>query len=316
MVSSRTHWFKLFAILFSWLPIILFPKRVIARGIIAANIGLFWRKILPIKVIYDGRGAVDAEWNEYDLGINDSIKKRSFDWEKEAIIKADFRIAVSNKLVTHWREKYQYKGIQHSVIPCTYNESVIVVDKSFQQKQEKIWGLSNKDIVLIYAGGKDPWQSVDLLDSLLFKVLEINEKIKVIFLTKPEIKQLNIFKKFQQRVFQIWVAPEKVYSMLSLADYGLLIRENSETNKVSSPTKFGEYLAAGLKVIISENIGDYSQNVKDNELGFLLSSNSSEEVFKNLKKTLPEEKNELVKYALENLTKNSKIKSYSRVLNC
>ena len=52
-------------------------------------------------------------------------------------------------------------------------------------------------------------------------------------------------------------------------DYGLIIRDESITNQVSSPVKFAEYLYAGLKIIISSNIGDYSKFVLDNDCGFL-----------------------------------------------
>ncbi|MCX6312806.1 MAG: glycosyl transferase, partial [Bacteroidetes bacterium] len=43
----------------------------------------------------------------------------------------------------------------------------------------------------------------------------------------------------------------------------------------ASPVKFAEYLAAGLEVIISENLGDYSKYVIENNVGMILSSNPS-----------------------------------------
>ncbi|HXP48650.1 MAG TPA: hypothetical protein VN922_01785, partial [Bacteroidia bacterium] len=40
----------------------------------------------------------------------------------------------------------------------------------------------------------------------------------------------------------------------------------------SSPVKFAEYLAVGLPVIISENIGDYSAFVSEKNCGSLVNS--------------------------------------------
>jgi len=56
---------------------------------------------------------------------------------------------------------------------------------------------------------------------------------------------------------------------LIVGDYGLLIRENSVTNQVASPVKFAEYLACGLKVIISEDLGDYTKLSSQKNWGYV-----------------------------------------------
>ena len=48
------------------------------------------------------------------------------------------------------------------------------------------------------------------------------------------------------------------------------MRHDSITNRVSSPVKFGEYLQAGLKILISNHIGDYSRLVQENKLGLVI----------------------------------------------
>jgi hypothetical protein len=65
-----------------------------------------------------------------------------------------------------------------------------------------------------------------------------------------------------------------VKDYLSISDYGILIREYSVTNKVASPTKFAEYLNAGLKVIISPEIGDFSAMVDKYNLGYVYHENN------------------------------------------
>src|SRR4030042_1420126 len=42
------------------------------------------------------------------------------------------------------------------------------------------------------------------------------------------------------------------------ADVGLLLRENSLTDRVASPVKFAEYLRCGLPVILTPYVGDFS----------------------------------------------------------
>ena len=76
--------------------------------------------------------------------------------------------------------------------------------------------------------------------------------------------------------------PESVYTLaevnhenvpleLSKADIAIMIRKDDPVNAVSSPTKFGEYLAAGLPVIMTDSIGDYSKLVEKNDLGLCFS---------------------------------------------
>ncbi|MEE3328829.1 MAG: hypothetical protein VX252_15935, partial [Myxococcota bacterium] len=50
----------------------------------------------------------------------------------------------------------------------------------------------------------------------------------------------------------------------------LLLREVHPVNQVSSPTKFGEYLASGVPVIATNGISDFSAWILEHEVGFTL----------------------------------------------
>jgi len=51
----------------------------------------------------------------------------------------------------------------------------------------------------------------------------------------------------------------------------LLLRKSHPVNYVASPTKFGEYLAAGVPVIATEGIGDTSDLIKNENIGIIIS---------------------------------------------
>ena len=78
--------------------------------------------------------------------------------------------------------------------------------------------------------------------------------------------------KYSNKVKQLWCNEADVFNYLSLADYGILLREDTWTNRVASPVKFAEYLNAGLDVIISDNVGDFSKMVVDMNCGFIYNS--------------------------------------------
>ena len=315
-LCSKLNWHPLFAILFIWIPFFFQVKKVLGRGIISTNVALIWSKFLNLRVVYDGRGAVNAEWNEYNLGFTNLIKQKSFDWEKNCVLNSDFRISVSNKLIEYWGEKYNYYKSDHVIVSCTFSEENLKINLKLQNQKLKEWSFDSNDIIAVFSGGKDPWQSMESLTSIMEKWLINNKNLKIIFLTSPEIKENEIFKKYPDRVFQDWISPKNVFSILKLADYGILIRDENITNKVASPTKFAEYLVAGLKLIISENIGDYSIAVKTNGLGIILNENMNEKSEFLLVKPSLKDKQKSSSFAQEKLSRSSNIDNYKRIVNC
>jgi len=250
-------------------------NKIIARGPFAASLALSLKKIGIIKwVCFDSRGASAAEMNEYNVTDNKKIKKNIFLIEKNAVTHSDFRMAVSHELVKYWRDAFEYNIEKHVVIPCTLNSHIFknYPPPSFINKNRNEMGFSNEDIVLAYSGSSAGWQSLKLLDEFLHAQMKQNKKIKVILLLKSLPANMKIMEEYKNRIVCKWLNEDKVPVILSCCDYGILIREKSVTNKVSSPVKFAEYLACGLKIIISGEIGDYSEFVTRHECGFVLSN--------------------------------------------
>jgi hypothetical protein len=65
-------------------------------------------------------------------------------------------------------------------------------------------------------------------------------------------------------------AHHEINAYLNAADVGLLIREPHLLNAVACPTKFGEYAVTGLPVILTAQIGDCSDYVRDQYEGLVL----------------------------------------------
>ncbi|HSY76550.1 MAG TPA: glycosyl transferase, partial [Bacteroidia bacterium] len=137
----------------------------------------------------------------------------------------------------------------------------------------------------VYSGSSAGWQSFKMLDEVISKAFAQNPSLKLLMLSKTGTEK-TLSGKFPGRIMQKWLGEDEVQIYLQAADYGLLVREKSATNEVSSPVKFAEYLAAGLPVIISEHIGDYSQFVEEKNCGILV--NKIE--WSNLKRSSVEDK--------------------------
>ncbi len=93
-----------------------------------------------------------------------------------------------------------------------------------------------------------------------------------------------------------------------LCDYGLLLREKSITNKVASPVKFAEYLYAGLRVLISPEIGDYSEMVSYYNLGHVV--NSAKELTSLELNWSSEQERGLHRFALDNLSFENRVDDF------
>lgn len=286
-------------------------RSVIARNVLAARIALRLKSILKLKVCFDGRGAIAAEWNEYQVVPLQEWKNSIHTWEKSVVLNADFRIAVSEELVKYWNERYGYSENKHVVIPCTLNTSFrpeILKQEEIENARKKM-KFDADDIVLVYSGSTAGWQSFDLLQGFLQKIINNNKNIKVLFLSEKDKNVDQLKAEFPDKIFQTFVKHSEVSGILKSCDIGILIREKSVTNQVASPTKFAEYLSAGLPVIISEGIGDYTSFVKQNDCGWVLDESPLQ-----LNRLNISERNRLLQLVNDHFTKKSHNASYTNLI--
>lgn len=224
-----------------------------------------------VRVVYDGRGAHKAEVQEYfseKYGWSSRKIKKEISYERESVLNTDYRISVSFNLIKYWQDEYHYDGTNHVVVPCTLSEDFLnVLSEAEIEKVRTLLGYNNEDIVFVYSGSVAGWQSFSVLEDYIKNILENNKSAKVLFLSKIDLKTLSTYYTYKDRLAQKWLAPDQVFSILSACDYGLLLREESKTNEVAAPVKFAEYLSAGLPVLISSDIGDYSTFIAENNCG-------------------------------------------------
>lgn len=291
------------------LNVIYRPSAIIGRSVLATLLALKVRKS-STKVVYDGRGAIAAEWNEYKVVTDENMVAQISNMEKEAINKSDFRIGVSHHLIAHWNDSFEYNLPDHVIIPCTLSRVYenIVISKERISESRQLLGLKEDDVVFVYSGSIAGWQSFDLLFDFVKPLLLKSESNKLIFLSSLDKNITTLIDLFPKQVFCKKVSPAEVPNYLLAGDFGLLIREFSITNQVASPVKFAEYLACGLHPIISENLGDYSSFVKEHSVGSLYKE------FKTVEKPSLASKVKLNDIAMKHFSKSSLFSEYKRLI--
>lgn len=289
------------------------PSGAIGRGIYATALALRMRdRGLLAQVCFDARAAYGAEWEEYRVVDDDRLVRESGLLEQEVIFKADLRMAVSEALVQHWRERFGYAAARHLVIPCTLGRSV---EQGLERKRNglrKELGWSDEDTVLVYSGTAVGWQSLELAEPVVQEWLGRDARHKLLFLTTPHPVVDRLRQQFPGRVALRWLDHRAVSAVLQDCDMGLLLREDRITNRVASPTKFAEYLSAGLPVLISPHVGDFSALVEQEGLGQVLLAGESIA----LEKPGAAEVARLMRFARERFSKDRFGQAYALIKEC
>ncbi len=225
---------------------------VICRNAFAADLALRARKLLrrDISVCLDGRGALAAEQAEY--GVHPAYDAAAVERvEQRAVVRSDARIAVTEQLVHYWRDRFGYRENRHVVIPTTLSEqwTSTAPEQATRDRLRAKLGIRDDDVLFLYAGSNSPWQGIDMLLEQAETGLRACARTRFLFLAEGTPRMDRLSAESGGRFRQMSVQPREVRNWMQAADYGLLLRPHTTTNEVAFPTKYAEYLSAGLMVI-------------------------------------------------------------------
>jgi glycosyltransferase involved in cell wall biosynthesis len=254
-----------------------------ARGAFSGKVAAVMKKFYKnIKFLYDIRGDVAAEYKYHALntGVSEEEIERKlnkdFKYQKYVTDHADHFNCVSHVLKSRVLKSYEIPPENVNVVPCLADHKKFYFDEKIRSENRRLMGFDNK-FVFIYSGGVGAWHCTDKVFELMSRLLPMNEKNYFVMLTPALHEAKTLAEKFlREGTYSIRSVPhDQVPLYLMSSDMGILLRENHPLNQVAAPTKFAEYLMSGLPLIISENIGDYSNFVRDRKLGIVVDNNAS-----------------------------------------
>jgi len=291
IIKVVARYFKFFFALFYFLYITMKNEKVVVhlRKQSPKPFNLL-KKIFPNKLRYiieiEGDFESEIEYlsskrNEYKNGFYDQIvsgmKKSSLVLE-EQFSKADGIFVVTNELKQLYVNRYKKYDLKNKihVIPTGFDNTKFYPDDSLRDIFRKKYKLEEKFVMIFTGNVFYSWQNIKR--SLeVFNILkkEVYPNIYFIMLISKEdhnivkefIENLNIKKK---DYLLTNVSHEEVNGFLNASDLGILLRENHMLNKVASPGKLGEYLSAGLNVLTTKHIGNYSKKMQEDNIGILI----------------------------------------------
>lgn len=166
-------------------------------------------------------------------------------------------ICVTDAMRIHYQKKYKwFKGtfLIYNIVP--ENLKVITSNTTNSIKEE-----NREKIQILYSGGAQAWQNVDLMIQFIKK----NESPKIHYTILTGDKSIFKDKVIENNISLDSITitsrnPSDLWKDYIAADYALILRDENIVNKVACPTKLIEYLYYGLiPIVLSEEIGDYKK---------------------------------------------------------
>jgi glycosyltransferase involved in cell wall biosynthesis len=252
------------------------PVRIVhAHNLYSAALALSARRLYGYKVILDYHGRIPEEYVYLGKGGEPS-RKALERLERWAVTNADHVIAVSNRLRDYLCERYRIPLAKFSVIPCCADATSFHWEPQRRNAQRHALGLEGR-FICTHLGSFFEWYEPQLL-------LESFEQIRstvpqahllVITGTAPGVRDY-LGQRLPAGAFSVITATHAdVPALLNASDVGFLLLRSSPNIKTSSPAKFSEYLNCGLPVLITPDVGDFSDLVAEQKVGHVVRSGST-----------------------------------------
>jgi glycosyltransferase involved in cell wall biosynthesis len=242
-----------------------------AEALYCTRIGLLLKQQIPgLRVIFDCHGTSPEE--ERMGGAHPARVKAMQEWEYRALTESDLNIFVSEAMLRFYLKEYELRSLPHIAVPCC------VAEERFPATDvPSPVPVPGNRLVFAYAGTMAAWQCGDEMIRLFAQLQEKAEDALLLLLApqgdhKKVRDNMVKYRISEAKVLLADLPHDQVAPALQRAHAGLLLRRTTPVNQVASPTKFGEYLAAGIPVILTEGIGDFSEMSTSQRLGLVLNS--------------------------------------------
>ena len=200
------------------------------------------------KTIYWAQGISEESKMSGQCNLIYQIKSFA---EKTAVRRSTLLILVSERMKTHFSEKYKYMGDNYFIMPC------------FNKELYPQWDLKQfASPKFVYAGSASIWQaSEQMLDTYAQVEQSIPNASLTILSNQKEIFEKKINERGIKNYTIKYVSLDNLDAELLKYKYGFLLRENHIVNNVATPTKMNSYLASHLIPIYSTAVQDFNDNI-------------------------------------------------------
>jgi glycosyltransferase involved in cell wall biosynthesis len=246
------------------------PLRLVhAHNLYSAALALSLRWRFGYKVLLDYHGRIPEEY--VFLGKGGPSSRHALELlERWCVTRADHVAAVSNKLADYLIGRYPVSPDTVSVIPCCADASIFKWSPERRAALRASMSLSNK-FVCVHLGSFVEWYDPDSIADAFRQIQARTDSHLLVITHDTERAQAYLSAHFPSHAYTVRSATHaETPDLLNASDLGLLLLRSSPNIKTSSPVKFAEYLNSGLPVLISPEVGDFSELIAREQTGAVM----------------------------------------------
>ena len=258
-----------------------------ARSHIAATIGLALKRHFGVKLIFDVRGLMADEYVDAAHWRKGSVPYRlTKAMERRALAASEGVVTLTRAvwpIIKEWEGLRGRDDIVHAVVPCCADLDLFEFRVADRERRRSELGLKDS-FVLVYSGSIDGWYLTEEMADFFATVLKRRADAHALWLTPAKHERIQSLMQQRNvagtRYSVLAASPRDVPSYLSASDAGVAFIKPCFSKLASSPTKYAEYLACGLPLVINAGIGDSDSLVLEEEAGALVSNFTEDEYAK------------------------------------
>ncbi len=277
-----------FFFLTGWLLLTRRCRILHTRSYVPAIIGLFYRAVFGIRLIFDPRGILPEElrlargWSRRDP------RYRLWKWIERILLKrADAVFALSKPFREHLRRIVPRDDIR--ITPCCIEASRFTYDPQRRSTTRAKLGFGKRFILVYSIGCFVPYQVLEKALEVFHYLREERPDAQLLILTPEPQAMRRYATEYSLDLTGVTITRvpfSRIPDYVSACDAGLLVRHPSIVSRVASPVKFAEYLGCGLPVLAFCGIGDTEEIIHRYSVGECVDPKDTQGIRKGIRRLL------------------------------
>jgi glycosyltransferase involved in cell wall biosynthesis len=261
-----------------------------ARGHPTAQVGLFVKRLLGTRLIFDCRGLwVDERVDKGGWDMQRSLHRLQYRHfkriERKLFTQADQVVVLTHKVVDEVVKLGAAPALKVTVIPCCADfDHFLLSTPSRRRLAREKTGIPNEARVLGYLGSVGRMYMLDRFFRLFELACRQYENCRALVITQDveELRKVMIFNlpvALHERVHIKPASRAEVPNVLPAIDALVSFITPSYARMAASPTKLAECFAEGIPVICNDGVGDVEMQLEQLGAGVIVDPASDADLY-------------------------------------